>query len=333
VYINEICIIDRTLETVIAKLIGNTQRMAGTTNEGAESCKGSNVTNSRNGGPEGSNNNISDITSSGGDQDTNVRHIAGKVTGRTRHGNIYSPNYPMDYDHNTECIWKITVPANAALRLHFEEFDTECLHDYLEIHHVNTEAGTTTSSERLCGNLTGRGPITSHILVDTVILRFHTDVTYNRGGFNISYEFIENDHQCDIDNGGCSYMCETDDSGIGNCICQAGFKVNKSGGCRDINECRTNSNRCEQNCQNIQGSYQCFCNEGYALHIDQKHCTRCEEVYNATQGVVEPTQTDANRTVRTSRVPISASAMKAMLSILTKSTVQGVKRFTMQHKV
>jgi hypothetical protein len=50
----------------------------------------------------------------------------------------------MDYDHNTECIWKITVPANAALRLHFEEFDTECLHDYLEIHHVNTEAGTAT---------------------------------------------------------------------------------------------------------------------------------------------------------------------------------------------
>ena len=75
-YINEICIIDRTLETVIAKLIGNTQRMAGTTNEGAESCKGSNVTNSRNGGPEGSNNNISDITSSGGDQGS---YITGKA--------------------------------------------------------------------------------------------------------------------------------------------------------------------------------------------------------------------------------------------------------------
>ncbi|CAI8053481.1 Tolloid-like protein 2, partial [Geodia barretti] len=96
-------------------------------------------------------------------------------------------------------------------------------------------------------------------------------------------------HQCDIDNGGCSYMCETDDSGIGNCICQAGFKVNKSGGCRDINECQTNSHGCEQNCQNTQGSYQCICNEGYALHIDKKHCTRCEEVYNVTQGVVEPT--------------------------------------------
>ena len=103
---------------------------------------------------------------------------------------------------------------------------------------------------------------------------------------------LENDHQCDIDNGGCSYMCETDDSGIGNCICQAGFKVNKSGGCRgilcqhtltisttyflyspDINECQTNSHGCEQNCQNTQGSYQCICNEGYALHIDKKHCT------------------------------------------------------------
>ena len=47
------------------------------------------------------------------------------------------------------------------------------------------------SLERLCGNLTGRtNPITSHILVDTVILRFHTDFTHNWAGFNISYEFI-----------------------------------------------------------------------------------------------------------------------------------------------
>ena len=65
VYINENCTLDRTLVTVIGKLIGNTQRMAGISNEGAESCKGSNVTNSRSGGPEGSNNNISDTTSSG----------------------------------------------------------------------------------------------------------------------------------------------------------------------------------------------------------------------------------------------------------------------------
>ena len=40
----------------------------------------------------------------------------------------------------------------------------------------------------------------------------------------------------------------------------------------DINECRTDSHGCEQNCQNTKGSYQCFCNEGYALHIDQKYC-------------------------------------------------------------
>ena len=113
-------------------------------------------------------------------------------------------------------------------------------------------------------------------------------------------------------------MCETDGSGIGNCICPAGFRVNRSGGCRgtqthnmhpqelvdnyftlilsmymympytlvhtlgycmtflhtsDINECRTDSHGCEQNCQNTKGSYQCFCNEGYALHIGQKYCT------------------------------------------------------------
>ena len=50
----------------------------------------------------------------------------------------------MDYESDTECIWKIQVPHNAALRLKFGEFDTECLHDYLEIHHLDTAAGTIT---------------------------------------------------------------------------------------------------------------------------------------------------------------------------------------------
>ena len=44
----------------------------------------------------------------------------------------------------------------------------------------------------------------------------------------------ENNHQCEVDNGGCSYKCETDSSGIGNCICQAGYRVNRSGTCRGI---------------------------------------------------------------------------------------------------
>ena len=46
------------------------------------------------------------------------------------------------------------------------------------------------SHERLCGNLTGRDAITSHLSVDTVLIHFHTDVTYNHKGFEILYKFV-----------------------------------------------------------------------------------------------------------------------------------------------
>ena len=31
---------------------------------------------------------------------------------------------------------------------------------------------------------------------------------------------------------------------------------------------------CEQNCNNTPGSYQCSCNQGYALGVDQRLCDR-----------------------------------------------------------
>ena len=74
--------------------------------------------------------------------DTCIRHIAGRLNSRSRQGQLYSPNYPMEYPSNVECIWKITVPENSVLRLTFEDFDTECSHDYLEIHHLKTADGT-----------------------------------------------------------------------------------------------------------------------------------------------------------------------------------------------
>ena len=115
--------------------------------------------------------------------------------------------------------------------------------------------------------------------------------------------------QCDINNGSCGYKCETDRSGIGKCVCEPGYKVTKNGSCKgvsrlsstllsqffwvpfihcvplpsiltspfcflhaDINECHRNLHGCEQNCDNVPGSYQCFCNKGYALSLDGRSC-------------------------------------------------------------
>ena len=41
----------------------------------------------------------------------------------------------------------------------------------------------------------------------------------------------------------------------------------------DIDECATNANECQQGCDNLVGSFQCTCNDGYALNTDGKTCT------------------------------------------------------------
>lgn len=39
----------------------------------------------------------------------------------------------------------------------------------------------------------------------------------------------------------------------------------------DINECKE-SNRCQHNCTNMDGSFKCACNTGYALENDEISC-------------------------------------------------------------
>ena len=41
----------------------------------------------------------------------------------------------------------------------------------------------------------------------------------------------------------------------------------------DIDECREESDDCEQNCANTVGSYTCNCNAGYDLASDGQSCT------------------------------------------------------------
>ena len=39
----------------------------------------------------------------------------------------------------------------------------------------------------------------------------------------------------------------------------------------DVNEC-TDTDVCDQNCVNSEGSYECSCNQGYLLALDLKTC-------------------------------------------------------------
>lgn len=52
-------------------------------------------------------------------------------------GFLESPNYPLEYLANKECIWKITVPEGFQVALKFQSFEVEnhdtCVYDYVEV--------------------------------------------------------------------------------------------------------------------------------------------------------------------------------------------------------
>ncbi|XP_072330227.1 uncharacterized protein [Scyliorhinus torazame] len=61
------------------------------------------------------------------------------------------------------------------------------------------------------------------------------------------------------------------------CECNRGYrKVDSGQVCRDVNECNSQSNKCNQICQNTLGSYKCLCQSGYLLNQGDKRS--CDDV-------------------------------------------------------
>lgn len=52
-------------------------------------------------------------------------------------GRLESPNYPLDYLPNKECVWKIAVPKGYQVALKFQSFEVEnhdsCVYDFVEV--------------------------------------------------------------------------------------------------------------------------------------------------------------------------------------------------------
>lgn len=50
---------------------------------------------------------------------------------------LESPNYPLEYLPNKECIWRITVQEDYQVALKFQSFEVEnhdnCVYDYVEV--------------------------------------------------------------------------------------------------------------------------------------------------------------------------------------------------------
>lgn len=64
--------------------------------------------------------------------------------------------------------------------------------------------------------------------------------------------------------------------------CPTGYGV-IDGKCGDIDECNsTSDNRCQQKCENTEGSYQCSCMEGFRLNPDEVSCEDINECVEKT---------------------------------------------------
>ena len=79
----------------------------------------------------------------------------------------------------------------------------------------------------------------------------------------------------------CEQKC-VNTNGSFKCECDAGFEVNGSGQCKDINECTASGakkHKCGQNatCKNTSGSYTCTCKSGFTLNADGKTCKDINE--------------------------------------------------------
>ncbi|KAK2547668.1 CUB and peptidase domain-containing protein 1 [Acropora cervicornis] len=112
---------------------------------------------------------------------------------RSAQNNILrSPGYPSNYPNNINCVFQVLIPKNEELVVSFNDFslenNTNCAYDYLRI-----TDGYSNTIGTYCGNQTGK----SVRVVGTVaVLIFHTDVSVQRSGFELSFLFFPRSHAC-----------------------------------------------------------------------------------------------------------------------------------------
>ena len=77
--------------------------------------------------------------------------------------------------------------------------------------------------------------------------------------------------------------CPDVENGQNNCVdgvciltCNDGFN-DADGHCVDVDECQLNQGNCAQVCTNLDGGYQCSCNDGFTLNADGLTCDDVDE--------------------------------------------------------
>lgn len=95
----------------------------------------------------------------------------------------------------------------------------------------------------------------------------------------------------------CPGTCIRNDKNMYQCFCPDGYiqdipdTNNSTPFCTDINECE--SEPCDHKCENLFGSYRCWCDEGFKLHHDKYTCVPIEEEDYDGSGSTPPYPTPA----------------------------------------
>ncbi|KAK0043850.1 mucin-like protein, partial [Biomphalaria pfeifferi] len=113
--------------------------------------------------------------------------------------------------------------------------------------------------------------------------------TNTPGSYNCScytgYILDPDGYTCNIDDSikekcyDCHQVCITGENVT--CGCRLGYEPNPKSinDCQDIDECKYGNQPCSQQCNNLDGSYECSCYTGYKLSSDKVSCSACEAPY------------------------------------------------------
>ncbi|XP_032520799.2 cubilin homolog [Danaus plexippus] len=109
-------------------------------------------------------------------------------------GMIASPNYPQNYNENSECFYRIVTSSGSRIAISFSDLDLEhserCTDDYLEI--FDGRDSNSHSFGRFCHKITPLNDImTSH---NYAFIKFRSDILITKKGFLLNYHTICNNN-------------------------------------------------------------------------------------------------------------------------------------------
>ncbi|XP_058980023.1 cubilin homolog [Musca domestica] len=127
-------------------------------------------------------------------------------TAKTNCGGVYTkPGYNIrlptndegTYMHDMECYWAIMAPRDKYILINWKSFDLEesmdCSYDYVEIYDNLANAENALPLGRFCDSHRAESFLSHSRLVT---IKFVSDSTDARGGFELTYDFVDNKNQC-----------------------------------------------------------------------------------------------------------------------------------------